>query len=281
MRLSLLRFSALSWVAAACASSQPRWISVTPQGYQNDYFVGEGTAESQEAAKRAAVATALTRIAESNTVSLQARSSVRTATSFTDTESRSTSVSATTDVVREIVTAGQASLLNGIRVREEHTEIAGSQRNVWVLMSAPKAEPVRAVPTRATAVLRSTVLPGWGQYTLGYERTGFLLGSVVLSAIPTGVALLGAQDQNRRLAEATLIQSARRDYVNKANALGVLSNVTLATAAATWAFAVFNASSAPFKLYVDGGALAPSIGIRVPLPLRVASPVPHTAVDEQ
>lgn len=246
----------------ACgAARQPSWVSKPPRGYTNDFFVGEGTAETKTEAKQLAVASAMARISQRDSLAITSREVMGESIATSRTQ-QGQGVSVEQRLTRETISEGTSGNLKDVLVVEEFGEDGQGRANSWVLVSAPKRSGVRRVPTRGEAVLRSLIVPGWGQYTLGYERTGLSLGAGVLVAVPTGVALLNAQRHNRRLADATLIQASRIEYANKANALGVIANVTLAAAASAWVFSVVNATSAPFKLYVDASPSSKGFGLQ-------------------
>lgn len=249
MRIPLIALLAASSLACG-AARQPSWVSKPPKGYANDFFVGEANAASKAEAKQLAVASAMARISQRDSLAITSREVIGEAIA-TSRNQQGQGVSVEQRLTRETISEGASSALKDVRVVEEFGQEEQGRASSWVLVSAPKKTGVRRVPTRGEAVLRSLIVPGWGQYTLGYERTGLSLGAGVLVAVPTGVALLNAQRHNRRLADATLIQASRIEYTNKANALGVIANVTLAAAASAWVFSVVNATSAPFKLYVD------------------------------
>lgn len=245
-----------------CATSRmPQWVSTPPRGYTNEYFVGEGSADTRQEAKQLAVSKALARAAESQTVTVDTRMAVMDVTGSQTNSGAQSSTESATQVVREIAISGKSLRLNGMRVAEEYAAVSGSKSEVWVLMSAPRQAGIRKVPSRASAVMRSVLVPGWGQYTIGYEAKGLLIGATVLSSLPTALALKNAEKQNRLLAESTLIQQSRISYTNKANAFGSASSVALAVAGASWVFGVVNATSAPFKLYVQAEPSEKRMGV--------------------
>ncbi len=63
MRIPLIALLAASSLACG-AARQPSWVSKPPKGYANDFFVGEGTAASKTEAKQIAVASAMARISQ-------------------------------------------------------------------------------------------------------------------------------------------------------------------------------------------------------------------------
>lgn len=245
-------FSLQAVLLQGCASVQPpHWIDRPPKGYTNEYFVGEGSADNRQDAKQSAIAKALARAAESQSVTVDTRLAVLNAVNTRSDSKAQASTEETTQVIREIAISGKSLRLNGMRVEEEYAAVSGSKSEVWVLMSAPRQAGIRKVPSRGSAVMRSVLFPGWGQYTMGYEAKGLLLGVTVVSSLPTALALKNAEKQNRRLAESTLIQQSRISYTNKANTFGSAASVAMAVAGASWVFGVVNATSAPFKLYVQ------------------------------
>lgn len=259
----LLALTASSSLACATGyrPGQPSWVAKPPRGFENDFFVGEGVASSAVEAKQGAVANALKRISQRDSVRFSYSDSIgQEVVTVRDQRSQAFSVEQRQNT--QFVTNGSVADVKNVRVVEEFADFSSGRALSWVLVSTPKRTGVRRVPTRAEAVLRSVVLPGWGQYTIGHERAGLAIGAGVLIAAPAGFALLSAQRQNQRLADATLIQASRIKYTNRANVLGVSANVTLAAAASAWVFSVVNATSAPFKLYVDASPASPAFRVQ-------------------
>lgn len=253
----------LAALLQGCASARPpRWVDSPPKGYTNEYFVGEAVDASRQRAKEMAVVRAQARAAESRSVTVGSTTE-RLEKAKSATEEQKVAGSLESELISAVRTSSAAQEIVGMRLIEEYEYRQANQSQVWVLMAVPRTESIRKIPSRRTAVFRSVVLPGWGQYTIGHEIKGLTIGATVLSSLPTAVALKNSEKQNRRLAEATLIQQSRIDYTNKANTLGSLSNVALAVAGASWVFGIVNAASAPFKLYVDAGPHGPGLKVQI------------------
>ena len=132
-------------------------------------------------------------------------------------------------------------------------------------MAVPKTTGLRTPPSRTSLVLRSLVLPGWGQYAMGSERKGLWLALGALASVPTATSFASLQSENLSRARATNVQASRSYYENQANRYGTLATATLAGAAAIWGYGVIDAASSPVKLYVDARHSQPSLGVQVAL----------------
>ena len=263
--------AAAAWVAAlpllgllgGCASARPAWTSAPPQGYAHDFFTGSGTGPGRAEARSAAVSSAVARFAESGRLNVQV---VRTDSSLT-TERFRTGSSPTLEridrTVQEIITTGESPTIRGLRLQEEYTEQAGNRHEAWVLMAIPKTSGIREPPTRNSFVVRSMLLPGWGQYAMGNERKGLILALGAITAVPAAMTFssLRAEDLNR--ARSTQIQESRIFYTNEANRYGTFTTVTIAGAVAIWGYGVIDAASSPVKLYVNGDRAGTRIGVSV------------------
>ena len=156
------------------ADSRPSWSTKTPKGIQNDYYVGFGESRiSLAEAKRLAIGNAVQSIVEER--SLSAESSLTTKRSYDINR-----------VIDEVSIKGKSSTIEGLRQNEYYYETWNEENSpnryiFWVLASVPKNDPGR-LPNTYTPILKSIVVPGWGQFHLENQRKGFmfLFGEIAL-----------------------------------------------------------------------------------------------------
>lgn len=248
----------------ACASARPAWTAKPPQGYEHDFYTGSGTGTDRAEARSAAISTAVARLAENGRLLVQV---VRVDTSIT-TERLGNARPATLDrmdkTVQEIITKGESPSIRGLKLQEEYGEQVGTRHEAWVLMSVPKTTGLRQPPSRASFVLRSTLLPGWGQYAMGQERKGLFLGVGAALAVPAAVALGSVRQENLSKARNTQIAQSRDYYTSQANRQGTLMSVTIAAAVTLWGYGVVDAASSPSRLYVRNEGASTRVGFSIP-----------------
>jgi hypothetical protein len=167
--------------------------------------------------------------------------------------------------VQEIVTTGTSPTITGLRLAEEFHQNVSGRHEAWVLMTVPKTSGSRPVPGRGSFVLRSIVVPGWGQYAMGRERQGLLLAFGAAAGIPTATAFSSMRSENSARARSTQIQAARTSFTNTANRYGTLSAVTAAGVLGIWVYGVSDAVSGPVRLYVNDSQATSKIGFEVAL----------------
>jgi hypothetical protein len=265
MSAKALMVATLVSTATACATARPNWTVAPPAGYSNDYFTGSGTGVDRAAARNAAISAAVARFAESGRLNVQV---VRTDSSISSERFKSGSAPTLDRIdktVQEIITTGESPTIRGLKLKEEYAEQSNLRQEVWVLMAVPKTAGLRTPPSRSSLVLRSLVLPGWGQYAMGSERKGLWLALGALASVPTATSFASLQSENLSRARATNVQASRSYYENQANRYGTLATATLAGAAAIWGYGVIDAASSPVKLYVDARHSQPSLGLQLAL----------------
>lgn len=250
-------------LANGCASVRPAWTTEPPEGYAHDFFTGSGTGAGRAEARNAAISSAVARFAESGRLNVQV---VRTDSSLTSERFRN-GAAPTLDridkTVQEIITRGESPTVKGLRLHQEYSEESGSRHEAWVLMAVPKVSGIREVPTRREFVLRSAVVPGWGQYTMGNRRKGLLLALGAVIAVPAAVSFSSLRSEDLTRARSTQIQESRTFYTNEANRYGTFTAVTIAGAAALWGYGIMDAASSPVSLYVNGGPARTRVGIAI------------------
>ena len=253
----------LSIVLGAGASARPGWTSQPPKGYTHDFFTGSGTGPGRAEARSAAISAAVARFAEGGRLNVQVVRTDSTRTSERFNSGSSPTLERIDKTIQEIVTTGESPTIRGLRLQEEFSEQSGNRHETWVLMAIPKTSGVREPPTRNSFVMRSMLLPGWGQYAMGNERKGLFLALGAIAAVPAAMTFSSLRAEDLTRARSTQIQESRTFYTNEANRYGTFTAVTIAGAVAIWGYGVIDAASSPVKLYVQGGPAGTRVGASI------------------
>lgn len=153
---------------------RPNWISEPPRGYVNYYYVGLGISPDYQMSVQYAISNAAQMMED--------RYNIESYTLIDKTP--------VADYSRVIVSLhGQKKMLL-LKVVDSYVEQGYDGYKTFLLVSSPRPGPdVRPIPGDLGALLRSTLIPGWGQYYKDYRERGiiFLLAEGI--AIGTAAVL--------------------------------------------------------------------------------------------
>ena len=250
MKLHTL-FLFTSFFFIGCTSSRPLWIEETPKGYENDYFVGNGTSDKSETdAHEQAVTNAIQRINQSGEIEVS--SSEKTNSNTKETFRNGTSdLQRTDEIAKEILVQGKSTTINGLVEDERFHEWNGAQHSFWSLVKIPKKNNIESSPTKFSPVWRSAIIPGWGQYFKGEKTKGYsFIGAEVL-LVPSGIIFnnLGVDAEANKFSSRT---QTLRDYYDDQSKL--YYNVSLGcfiAAGAVYVYNVVDAISSDWKIYSE------------------------------
>lgn len=193
--------------------SQPEWVSKTPSGFSNDYFVGKGTSYNSKAeAAQAAFEDAIKSIMRNNTI-------VVNYSVDNKIYSTQTSVDETTrlEVVRksaeELKIDGTSKTMKGLKEVETYYEFNNNSYTAWVLVNLPKKNPL-SPPSSFSPIWRSFLLPGWGQLYKEETFKGISFVVLSLSGLTGGFVFnqLSQDATNKAMSSRT---QATRDFYNQ------------------------------------------------------------------
>jgi hypothetical protein len=248
------RAAVLIFCVAGCAG-RPRWVDVTPEGYQNNYAVGSGASSASAAAAReGAVADALAKLVRNRGVTVSLADSTRT-------ESRETldSLVRRTETVRDIVQRGRATEFRGLFEAAQFERQTGGAFQAWTLIGVPRpAADIRPTPSAARAVLLSALVPGAGQLLVKGDRNkGFVLLTSGLGFAGGALAFNGLRSSELAKIRGTNSQAQNDAYQRRANDFDRGRMLCLAGAVAAWGFSIIDAAAARPKYFVraTGGQL--------------------------
>jgi len=183
------------------AFGAPKWATQTPHGKRNAYAVGLGeSATSLYEAKRQSIADAMRVFSEQQNVVIESKFR-----SLTTEDHR--------HIEDEVLVKGTSKTLKGLRLVETYVQANRSPYQVWTLMSMPERNPT----SRLSAVWRSVLLPGWGQFYQGktVRGVGFLIAQAgtIAGAYYTQARQLDFEDQ----ALQSSVPTTRKYYYDKAD----------------------------------------------------------------
>lgn len=209
MKILILLLVGLS---IAISSERPRWITETPAGFRNDYFIGYGESKMLEEAKL---------LSEENAKS-QVRS-IRSGINFSNQ-----------------------------KIAERHIEQDQYIYRVWSLVSFPKPfEEQNDPPTKTTYLWRSALLPSYGQFSKGESVKGYFIAGGMVASLTSGFVLSNLKITAESDAKNSRTQILRDYYNENANTYNNISLACFIAATAIYIYNVVDAVSAEGdKVYV-------------------------------
>jgi hypothetical protein len=238
---------------AGCVSARPSWTALPPRGFQNDFVVGVGEAGTLTQARAQAVANGLGMLANR---SLDLRTSLRQQKCITDERFSLApvergSLSRRCVILEEMIASGRTVSARGLEIAAEHAEedTQGVVR-ASVLLRLPKESGIRSPPSRVGLVVRSVLIPGWGQQAKNEpdKARTYLSGVLFFGAVAAGSRVMELEYASEA---STAIEQSRRDlYVNRASAFRLGGWGTAALAAAYWGTSIVDATASPANLFV-------------------------------
>ncbi len=147
---------------------KPDWVSDPPRGYVNYYYVGLGISPNYQMSIQYAISDAAQMLLN--------RYDFESYTLIDKTP--------VADYSRVIVSLHGQKKTVLLKVVDSFVEQGYDGYKTFLLVSSPRpASDVRQIPGDLGAVLKSTLIPGWGQYYKGYPERG------IIFLIAEGVAL--------------------------------------------------------------------------------------------
>jgi hypothetical protein len=232
---------------SSSSSEKPSWIAKIPQGYQNDFFVGEGESQvSLPEASKEALGNAVKKILQTHPFEASANITIK---NIQDGEQ------ITKKVVDELTVKGSSVTIRGLVQEETYyetwTEHSSTINRLWVLIKIPKTKDFREPPTSFSPVWRS-IIPGWGQFYKGQStKGGIIIGAEVL-LIPAGIILGNLKINADADAQNSRTQVLRNYYVDQANTYNNLSLASFILAGVGYVYNIVDAIvSEGDKVYVS------------------------------
>ena len=234
-------------------SERPRWITETPPGYVNDYYVGIGRSSVSESdARNIALGDALQRIVQSGTITLQGSQEIKTQSIEKFKDGQTVSFDAIDNVVNDIRIIGESKTIKGLREEEYYTEEHNGVYTIWSLVKIPKKYSVPYdSPSKYSPVWRSIILPSWGQFYKGHSSKGYVIAISEAVLLPAGFIFNNLKITNEADARNARTQVLRDYYNDQSNTFSNLSLACFITASAVYLYNVVDAvASGAEKEYV-------------------------------
>lgn len=153
--------------------SKPDWVNNPPEGYINYYFVGFGVSFDYQKSLQFALANATQKFLNKYKVE-----------SFTLVDK--TPIADRSRVIIKVHGEEKTILL---KVVDTFVEFSLDGYNTYILVSSPReSENVRKIPTNTGALIRSTLIPGWGHFYKEHKERGLLF--IVMEGIALGTAIV-------------------------------------------------------------------------------------------
>ena len=236
-----LVFVVISFALFADILAQPMWAIKVPPGYGNDFFVGTGVSTNSRAdASSVALADALAKIVKSRSIKVAVDETI--SSNITETNSNGKwDVKQIDKIIREIKVTGKSTTIRGLKEVESSIEINNELFEAWVLVSIPKKHPIQP-PTKYSAIWRSVLLPGWGQFYKDDTFKGFSFMFLTLSSVTSGFVFseLSKEATNNALSSRT---QARRDFFNdQAKQFNTFSTISFISAIVFYTWNIVDAT---------------------------------------
>jgi hypothetical protein len=234
--------------------SQPKWITETPLGYLNDYFVASGISNKSESeARQIAFAHALQKIIQSGTITIQSTQNISSESLEQFKNGQSISLDVANKIADEIRISGEAQTIRGLKEEEMFTQNENGLYTVWLLTKIPKRYPKPySKPSQISPVWRSVIAPGWGQFYKGQNTKGYIISISEVLLVPAGFILQSLKNTAEVDAQNSRTQALRDYYVDQAN---IYHNISVGCFIAAGAMYVFNILDATIsqgeKVYVE------------------------------
>ena len=197
---------------------RPIWISKTPIGEKFFYYTGIGSSDKTlEDAKQLAISDVVSEIIKEGKITVSGSTYSKTGEYEENSQSKTIS-----EIVEEVTIKGESQKIVGLKTEEfywqEEENNGSTQFRYWILMRLPKNIKDINYQIKQTygiaPVLRSTLIPGWGQFYKKETKKGFLFLSS--EAVLIGTALfsnfLSIQYNDKALKETNI--TTRTDYMN-------------------------------------------------------------------
>jgi len=193
--------------------SQPEWVSKTPSGYLNDYFVGKGTSiNSKTEAAQLAFEDAVILIMRNNTITVEYSTDNKIYSTQTNIND-STKYEVVRKAAEELKINGNSKTMKGLKEVETYYELNGNSYVAWVLVDLPKKSPI-SPPSSFSPIWRSCLLPGLGQLYSDKTFKGISFMVLSLGGIAGGFVFnqLSQDASNNAISSKTQV---RRDFYNQ------------------------------------------------------------------
>jgi hypothetical protein len=236
------------------AKVRPSWLKETPKGKDFDYYVGMATSNnSLDNAKDTAISDAISSLAMKNELVIEGTITTHEA------EINSTLLSS---VTKEIKLSGKSDKVRGLQKEEDYWEMSDNNKQTsyryWVLMKIPKQPNLYNpnIPYKTSygvvPVLKSVVVPGWGQIHKGETAKGILFLSSIAVTTTAGFITLNLSNGYKDDADNAHVADWVDYYNQMSDQYFYASLSSFIMAGAFYGYNIFDVISAKgAKIYAD------------------------------
>lgn len=191
--------------------AQPSWVSKTPDGYLNDFFVGRGIGITKTEATQKAYEDAVVAIMRNNSITVNYSENNKTVSEQSNLDD-TTRLAIVRKSIQELRFEGESKTIKQLKLAETYYEQTVNEYEAWVLISFPKRNPV-SPPSALAPVWRSLLIPGWGQLYKDQTFKGLSFMVLTIGCVASGLEFnqMGVDASKNAYASRT---QARRDYFN-------------------------------------------------------------------
>ncbi len=190
-----LTFSYAQNLLESSTPKKPEWLSEPPKGESFIYYTGIGSSfESLEGAHKSAMSNILTQLTFENNTTIQVSSTFKKEENTKMQFNGKEDITFHENFIQVIKADGEKITITGLKKEEEYwqkTRVnSGIEYQYWILMKVPKKGCAGREVKQGygvSAVLRSAVVPGWGQLYKKEKAKGIIIlagtGSLVLGSV--------------------------------------------------------------------------------------------------
>lgn len=217
-------------------NAKPEWIERPLDSEYFVYFVGMGMDSIELEAKEKALSNAMQKLSQYHLLQ------VRSITDYSETVESTNDISYEYDHSSKVITfIGDGVNIRGVRVADEYTENSKGMYYNSVLIRLPKSPEFASMPLYSnyslSPIIKSALLPGWGQITKHEQRKGlWIMGTEGFSALSALTFYLVGNYYHDRSRNISLPYNEQERCRENASVSYLYGNVSLALAAIIYAY---------------------------------------------
>jgi len=221
--------------------AQPDWVTKTPSGYINDYYIGKGTSYNSRAeAIQYALENAIGLIIKNGQITIKGTEKYNETTTEKSKNGDNISFDVVSQIAKEIIVEGSSQTVSNLREVERYSELNGNYYNAYVLVSIPKEKPI-PLPSKFSPIWRSFIVPGWGQLYKGESFKGISFMVMCLGGAASGFVFNELSNDANKKALASRTQVRRDFFNNESKNYSTYSTIGFITAGVFYVWSLLDA----------------------------------------
>lgn len=263
-----MRYTFIIILCPLFAFAQPYWVSKTPQGYINDYYVGKGTSNISAAeASKIALEDAIISIIRNNNMVVDYSASNVIESKQKNIDENVPELEIVRRIREELSIQGYSTTVNGLKEVENYFEDSGENYSAWVLVTVPKKNPL-PVPSSFEPIWRSSLFPGWGQLYKKETFKGISFLVLSLGSVASGFIFKQLSNDSSVKAYSARTQQVRDFYNNESKNYDTYSKVGFISAAVFYVWSLVDAiivKQDDFYVFIDENNFGTDLCLRISL----------------